>query len=341
MIQDEKRLYDLTAREEAEARAAALEGFQREFDLLNPKAKNVEITGRVRTLMNGLAVILRVIVGSVPFWVVLVLMGANIVSIDKNARAFADAAAHKDWAQVVMIGGILMTEFGLLYLAFAGRADRLKRNADRRAFTLIYLVQSLGIVLLGGLRFPKIGKRGGWQVPTEHNLPEMQRPAMTLILFTLALLGNIYTVTFAEAAKLEIAQTVSFGQFFEALSKLPASQSAPVYFAILLGATAPIAVFLFGEELARVSFEADRRYTEDLLAERDQLWRERLLDAWKAVQEEREARELARKYRVKNELSPDAPTPYILIEQDPEGTPVPLAESVSQRSLPQLSPVDS
>ncbi len=341
MTQDEKRLYDLTAREEAEARAAALEGFQREFNLLHPKARNVEITGRVRKVMNALAVILRVIVGSVPFWVILVLLGSAIVSIDKNAAAFTEAAAHKDWAKVVMVGGIFMTEFGLLYLAFAGRADRLKSKTDRRAFTLVYLVRSVFVFVFGGLRFPKIGKHGGWQVPVEHNLPEMQRPTMTLILFALALLGNIYTVAFAEAVKLDVAHNVSLGQFFDELSRLPADQSTPVYFAILLGATAPIAVFLFGEELARVAFDADRRYTEDLLAERDQLWREQLLEAWRIVSEEREVRELARRYRVKNELPPDAPTPYLLVEEGPEGTPVPLAENASQKSLPQPSQVDS
>jgi len=332
-------LRDLTPLEEAQAKEAALNGFRAEYELFSPRPQNVELTGRLRWVVNNLATLLRVIVGSVPFWVVLVLLGSAIVSIDKNVAAFEAAAAHRSISGIVAAGGVLMVEFGLLYLAFAGRADTLKRSQDRHAITLVYLVQAVLVFTFGGIRFPRIGRFGGWRVPSQGNLPEMQRPAMTLILFLLALMGNIYTVAFSEAIKLDIAHRASFSQFFDELSRLPADQSTPVYFAMLLGAAAPIAVFLFGEELARVAFETERRYTDDLLAERDRHWREQFLQVWEQVKDERELRELARKYRVKNELSPDAPTPYILVES--ESQPVPLAESASPKSLPQPSQIDS
>jgi hypothetical protein len=332
----------LTPREEQQARDRVRQEAMGEFAFIEPRPSQVTLNGRMADFVRFLQAALRTLLGSVPFWVILVIMGAAIVSIDKMTSAFAEAAAHQDSAGMVAFGGVLVVEFGLLYLAFADRADRLKDDSqdDQRGITLVYLLHAAFVMILGGLSIPatRIGRFtvGPVRVPSRTHLPPMQRPIMTVALFGLALAGNLYGVAFAEALDLSISSTTTIHEFFMALSELPFNVSVPVYMRLVLGATAPLALFLFGEELARVSFETDRRYTDDILAERDREWRAAFTDWYRERAEALEQAEMARSFRLKNSLPIDAPTPYLLVagtaEEEANNAPIPLAQTSSPPS---------
>jgi len=275
------------------------------------------------------------LVSSVPFWVLIIVVAAGIISADKTLKAFQGAAAHQDWHMVVGWAGVAMAEVGMVYLAFASRADRLHGGDVRRVTTLVGVLRALAV-------------RVGVKPPLPYSsLPETQRGTLMTVLFLLALVGNVYGVAFDELASLEFAQSATVVDFFVHLLNSPFAVAAPVLFKIFLGAVAPLALLVAGEELARVVFETRQRYETDFLEDEREAWRKRLLGEYERYRQQREAEALAKAYQAKNGLPPGAPTPYLLIAtrsasgaEDGGGeiTAVPLAPSQTHSLPPRVNP---
>lgn len=318
----------LTPLEEAAAKERAQEAFAREHRLLSPEPERIAPGETSKRIMRALFSALSALLSSVPFWVLIIVIAAGVISADKTLKAFQDAAAHGDWSGAVGWAGVAMAEVGLVYLAFASRADRLNRGDQRRVVTLLGLLR--GVLVRIGVKPP---------LPYSE-LPDTARGVLTGVLFALALAGNLYGVAFSEASQLEIAQTGNIAEFFTALVGLPFAQSGPVLLKIFLGCVAPLTLLVAGEELARVAFETRQRYERDFLAEERARWMAEMRASYEQFRAQREAEAMAKAYRAKNDLPLTAGTPYLLVAGPPtaEGETAPVAVPLATSQTPSLQP---
>ncbi len=315
----------LTPNEEAMAKAQAQQAFAREYSLLSPEPTRVIPGQWTRKFMRAMFSGLSALLSSVPFWVLIIVVAAGVISADKTLKAFQDAAAHGSWAGAVGWAGVCMAEVGLVYLEFSSRADRLSRGDRRRVVTLLGLLR--GVLVRVGVKAP---------LPYSE-MPETQRGTLTIVLFLLALAGNVYGVAYSDAAQLSIAQTETITGFFARLGELPFVEAAPVFFKIFLGCVAPLALLVSGGELARVAYETRQRYERDFLADERAKWEQEMIAAYEQYRAQREAEALANAYRRKNDLPLDAGTPYLLVAPMAKGEITPVAVPLVTSQTPSLN----
>lgn len=310
----QSRLYDLTAQEKEASKARAQAAGEAEYARLTGGRPDGLTSARVMAFVRRAAEFIRLLQTSVPYWVVFVILGSATISVDKMSAAFMAAAAHPDWGTILVIAGAAMTEFGLLYLAFANHNEHLQKHEatdGQKAITLALIVHAILVKIFGGLRVAK------WRVPTQTHLPNLARPAATIILLALALAGNAYTVLYSESAA--------------APGDLPES-NALLYFKLFFGLSAPLALWIFGEELARTMEMVGRQYTDESRREIIREWQEGFLEWWQEHRATREAEELSRAFRNKNSLPLEASTPYLQLPEVADAVPLSHPDSLTSFS---------
>ncbi len=288
----------LTPHQEAKARARAYDAYLEEMVVRHPKPEPC-----TRDLVHDNKHVARALTGAIslmPVFLAVICISSMVISADKTFKAFSSVAAHPGtiWASLVGALGVVLTEGSMVYVAFAATRQRLQKDLPRRVFTLPSLWRGIKVRL------------GLVPVPDYDEMPDTSLQWFSRMVFVLVLAANIFTAT------MPILESTGL--------VLTPLDFIKLGFAIFMGTVAPFALHSVGAQLAQLSFDLYRQEQQRLKRELEEQWRAEMDRRWQAVEEELTRRALHRAFVVKNQLSLDAASPYLLTAgQDGEVAAVP------------------
>ncbi len=310
----------LTEKEEAQAKAAAYQAFQDEMGYRFPKPQ-----ASIKDLVHENRLVSKALCAAISFMPAilgLIMASSLVISADRTFKAFSDAATSDYWLWATLIGllGVVMTEGSLVFSEFAAVRQRLQKGLKRRVVTLPTLFEGLWI---------RLGRKPSWQAgrltwlpaqPLDYDeMPDTGLEHFARLVFLLVLVANVFTATFPILEH--------YGTNFADMGGVELLSLA---FAVFIGVCAPLTLKIVGAQMAQMSFEMYRKEQEQQQRNYDEEWRTEMDRRWQTVEEEMAQRALHRAFIVKNKLSLDAPSPYLLLTSGEEDAPVeavPLASS--------------
>lgn len=304
-------LKDLTPKEKAQVIARTYEAFREETSVFvpPPDVSGADLIHENKKIVN----VLMGIISIMPIFLAIIMASAVLISADKTFSAFQHGSANQIgmWPMVIGLCGVLLAEGSLIYVAFAKRRERLMANKSRQVFTVPSLFRAIKVRL-------GFAKPLNWDEIGDTSLTHFSR-----MIFALVLTGNVFTSIMPLLIQYEINGRI----------QLDFVGQMALGFGLFLGAVAPFALHLVGEQLADMSYRYYTIERNKLKAELMKDWDRYVQDRWHVEADERLRKALHNAFVSKNKLALSDESPYLLgagSEGDLVAVPLAMSQTSSQ-----------